>query len=84
MYRRPGQRNDSGNEVELIARAIEVEDADWPLRAMDAMNVVNRGMTGRGVQFELTGLRTNKALLNKFAAGVTSVLLTAHDRAKAG
>ena len=70
---------------ELIARGIEVENADGPLRGMDAMNVTNRGMTGRGVQFELTmALRRNKALLNKFMAGVKSVLFTAQNRVKTG
>jgi len=72
-------------KTELISRGIEVEEAEGALRGMDAMNITNRGMTGRGVQFELTmALRRNKALLNKFTAGVRSVLLAAQSRVKAG
>ncbi|HXM80423.1 MAG TPA: poly-gamma-glutamate hydrolase family protein [Burkholderiales bacterium] len=62
----------------LAAKGIEVENAAGPLSGTDPSNIVNRGATGRGVQFELTmGFRRNAATVKKFTAAVRAVLFDA-------
>lgn len=61
----------------LAENGIRVERAGVGLGAADARNIVNRGATGRGVQFELTkGFRTNAAKRRIFVGVVRAVL---HD-----
>lgn len=80
-----------GRDLELIdalkatltAKGIDVENAEGSLRGTDPMNIINRGMTGRGVQFELTmAFRTNAAAVKRFTAAVRSVLLAAQGQSK--
>jgi len=62
----------------LASSGIQVDNAEGGLSGCDPNNIVNRGATGRGVQFELTmGFRTNAAATRCFGAAVRAVLLDA-------
>jgi phage replication-related protein YjqB (UPF0714/DUF867 family) len=80
-----------GRNTELIAalrnglaeEEIEIENAEGPLTGTDPNNITNRGLTGRGVQFELTmSFRKNDATVKKFTAAVRGVLFAAQETAK--
>jgi phage replication-related protein YjqB (UPF0714/DUF867 family) len=75
----------SALKKELVAKGIEVEDAKGSLKGTDIKNIVNRGATGRGVQFELTmNFRQNAALVEKFIGAIRAVLLDTRVRAQSG
>jgi len=62
----------------LASNGILGDDAEGGLRGCDPENIVNRGATDRGVQFELTmEFRTNAAATQSFGAAVRAVLLDA-------
>ena len=67
----------------LAEKGIQVDDAQGSLKGIDPKNITNRGLTGRGVQFELSmGFRKNGAAVKKFAMAVRAVLFEAQTAAK--
>lgn len=60
----------------LATLEIELGQAEGGLRALDPLNITNRGSMGRGVQLELSmDFRKNRQLVGQFCEGVRRVLL---------
>lgn len=64
-------------ETALIEHGFELQTTDHKFSGTDANNVCNRGKTGAGVQFELSGsFREDMDIIKKFSETVRSILLS--------